>query len=225
MRFLHSSISKAKPSFRPGHTTTLVENLLSLSDPLAFVQTLFCQSHCTTVSGPVICACSCADHLEPPWRIEDISLFRQPQTDSVKASVPALHGPVHLLSIQPSGPRPQEPPTITIHNMGRLRKLSQSLKAAALGNHSNDSTQSFSRAASNGHTQVLDKDSPAQSPDLTATTFSDTPQTNPRTDRTPSRPTSMVYTPPSMEMGRDNHVEELVPVFRYAGRLGYIRVV
>lgn len=35
----------------------------------------------------------------------------------------------------------------------------------------------------------------------------------------------MVYTPPSMEMGRDNHVEELVPVFRYAGRLGYIGVV
>ncbi|KAK5192002.1 hypothetical protein LTR20_009922 [Exophiala xenobiotica] len=99
--------------------------------------------------------------------------------------------------------------------MGRLRKLSQSLKAAALGNHSNDSTQSFSRSASNGHTQVVDKDSPAASPNLTATAFSATPQTNPRTDRTPSRPTSMVYTPPSMEMGRDNHVGELVPVFSF----------
>ncbi|KAI1608821.1 hypothetical protein EDD36DRAFT_469136 [Exophiala viscosa] len=99
--------------------------------------------------------------------------------------------------------------------MGRLRNLSQSFRAAAF-NHSNDSAQSLSKPSTNGHSLIVDKDSPATSPPPT----SESTQANPRTDRPSSRPTSMVYTPPSMESAKDSHVEELVPVFSFLSSHG-----
>ncbi|KAK6385627.1 hypothetical protein LTS17_001197 [Exophiala oligosperma] len=101
--------------------------------------------------------------------------------------------------------------------MGRLRNFSQSLKAAALGNLSNDSVQSFSRSSSNGHTQtqIVDKDSPVPSPELNSSPFADNPRANQRGDRGTSRPTSMIYSPPSIELARDMHIEELIPVFSF----------
>merc|ERR1711881_188540 len=87
--------------------TTLVENLLLLSDPLAFVQNLFCQSHCTTVSGRSFVLAAAPIFWNLHGELRNISLSDTPQTDSVKASAPALHGPAHLLSFQSSGLRPQ----------------------------------------------------------------------------------------------------------------------
>ncbi|KIW14186.1 hypothetical protein PV08_06967 [Exophiala spinifera] len=99
--------------------------------------------------------------------------------------------------------------------MGRLRNFSQSLKAAALGNLSNDSVQSFSRSSSHGKTQLVDKDSPAPSPELRSSPFEDNPRVDQRGDRVSSRPNSTIYVPPSMDSARDMHVEELVPVFSF----------
>jgi hypothetical protein len=103
-----------------------------------------------------------------------------------------------------------------IVNMGRLRNLSASFKAAAFSNGSSLSFPALSKTSTNGQTQLVDKDYPSP------TTFEDSPaptenpRTTPRTDRAASRPTSMVYTPPSMDYEREQHIEELRPVFRYA---------
>ncbi|KIX03984.1 uncharacterized protein Z518_07537 [Rhinocladiella mackenziei CBS 650.93] len=98
--------------------------------------------------------------------------------------------------------------------MGRLRNLSESLKAAAF-HHSNASIPSLSKTSSNGQTQAVDKDSPTQFQDQSAAAPADNPRSNPWTDRIASRPTSMVYAPPSIEPGKDNHIEELLPVFSF----------
>lgn len=106
--------------------------------------------------------------------------------------------------------------------MGRLRNLSQSFKAVAFPS-SYDSNPGHPGEFSNSQTIVVDKLSPAQSPDPSATTFADASRPYQRTDRAASRPMSMVYTAPLMDMGRDNHIEELLPVFRSAKALLYTR--
>ncbi|KIW83150.1 hypothetical protein Z517_02394 [Fonsecaea pedrosoi CBS 271.37] len=97
--------------------------------------------------------------------------------------------------------------------MGRLRNLSESFKAAAFSN-STLSISSLSKASS-GQTQIVDKDSPSSARYQEFPTPSETPRTTPRTERAASRPVSMVYTPPSMELERENHIEELRPVFSF----------
>ena len=49
-------------------------------------------------------------------------------------------------------------------------------------------------------------------------TPAETPHTTSRRDRAASRPTSMMYTHQSMDFDREHHIEELRPVFRWAGR-------
>ncbi|EXJ70967.1 uncharacterized protein A1O5_05960 [Cladophialophora psammophila CBS 110553] len=98
--------------------------------------------------------------------------------------------------------------------MGRFRNLSESFKAAAFSN-STISIPSLSKTSSTGQTQIIDKDSPSPARYQESPTPTETPRTTPRTDRVASRPASMVYTPPSMELERENHIEELKPVFSF----------
>jgi hypothetical protein len=100
--------------------------------------------------------------------------------------------------------------------MGRLRQLSASFKAAA--NNSTFSIPSLSKTSTNGQTQIVDKDSPTHSGIENSPTPTGSPRTPAQADRAASRPISMVYTPPLMDFERDNHVEELRPVFRCANR-------
>ncbi|KIX97619.1 uncharacterized protein Z520_06397 [Fonsecaea multimorphosa CBS 102226] len=103
--------------------------------------------------------------------------------------------------------------------MGRLRNLSESFRAAAFSN-STLSIPSLAKSSSPGHTEVVDKDLPSPARYQDSPTPTETPQTTPRTDRVVSRPTSMVYTPPSMELDRENHIEELRPVFSFLSSHG-----
>ena len=121
------------------------------------------------------------------------------------------------MQLIPSGrSKYQQPQHCRIVNMGRLRNLSASFKAAAFSNSSTLSVPSLSKTSANGHTQIVDRDyaSPTRFED--SPTPTESPRTTPRTDRIVSRPTSMVYTPPSMDFDRENHIEELRPVFRCA---------
>ncbi|KAL2392293.1 Protein SKG3 [Exophiala dermatitidis] len=100
--------------------------------------------------------------------------------------------------------------------MGRLRNLSQSFKAAAFPSSSNNaSNQSLSRASPNGQTQIVDKEASSPLPNSPVAPFADTPPPNPAPNRPASRPASMVYTSPSMDFGKENHIEELAPVFSF----------
>jgi CCR4-NOT transcriptional complex subunit CAF120 len=92
--------------------------------------------------------------------------------------------------------------------MGRLRNLSESFKAAV-----NYSSTSLSKSPSGSQTQIVDKDSPVQP--QTQPSPTEPPQSNSRIGRTKSRPTSMVYTSPAMEIAQDNNVGELLPVFNF----------
>lgn len=110
------------------------------------------------------------------------------------------------------GPAPQQSRRHSSCTMGRLRNLSESWKSFR---DPHASLSAPSRSSSNNHTTAVDRDSPA---DLQISPADHPPGPYPRpdrADRTASRPTSMVYTPPSMDTGRDNQIEELVPVFRY----------
>ncbi|KIV91869.1 hypothetical protein PV10_06360 [Exophiala mesophila] len=94
--------------------------------------------------------------------------------------------------------------------MGRLRNLSESWRSFRDPQASNSPP---SRSSSNNHNTVVDNHSPA---DLQHSPADPPPGPYPRPERTASRPTSMVYTPPSMmDAGRDNHIEELIPVFSF----------
>ncbi|KAJ9614197.1 hypothetical protein H2200_002333 [Cladophialophora chaetospira] len=99
--------------------------------------------------------------------------------------------------------------------MGRLRNLSASFKAAAFSNSSTLSVPSLSKTTANGQTQAVDKDYPSPTRFEESPTPTGSPRTTPRTDRNVSRPTSMVYTPQSMDYDRENHIEELRPVFSF----------
>lgn len=102
--------------------------------------------------------------------------------------------------------------------MGRFRNLSASFKAAAFSNNSGLSIPSFSKTSTNGETLLADKEassSPARFED--SPTPAESPRPMPRTDRAVSRPTSVIYTPPSMDYEREHHIEELRPVFRCVG--------
>ncbi|OAP55996.1 hypothetical protein AYL99_10148 [Fonsecaea erecta] len=103
--------------------------------------------------------------------------------------------------------------------MGRLRNLSESLKAAAFSN-STISIPSLTKSSPTGQTQIVDKDLPSPARYQDSPTPTETPRTAPRTDRVASRPASMVYTPPSMELERENHIEELKPVFSFLSSHG-----
>ncbi|EXJ54107.1 hypothetical protein A1O7_09444 [Cladophialophora yegresii CBS 114405] len=99
--------------------------------------------------------------------------------------------------------------------MGRLRNLSASFKAAAFSNGSTLSIPGLSKTSTDGQTKHLDQGSPSSTRFEDSPAPTESPRTTPRTDRAASRPASMVYTPPSMEYERDQHIEELRPVFSF----------
>jgi len=100
--------------------------------------------------------------------------------------------------------------------MGRLRQLSASLKAAAFHSTASRSNSPLGDT-SEPSTEVVSKGGPAVLKDTTVASLSEPAASVGRAERS-SRPTSVVYHFPSLETGRDNQkIEELVPVFRFAG--------
>ena len=125
-----------------------------------------------------------------------------------------LHGPLRSFLQNPGTTLHPGPGQVQINNImgsGRLRKLSQSFKASAFG-HSNSSSPSPTQPSFSppSQSQIIHKD-PSTHLQVSS---ADPPRSNSRGDRTSARPTSMIYVSPPVDVGRDNHVEELVPVFR-----------
>jgi hypothetical protein len=103
--------------------------------------------------------------------------------------------------------------------MGRLRKLSESLKAATFQSHSRQPSQTshaFTHDDSSGTINELPpKNTSAFQREMSSGSI---PQTMPLRD-SPSgtRPSSVLLTPQSMDNRQDTSIEELVPVFRHVG--------
>ena len=95
--------------------------------------------------------------------------------------------------------------------MGRLRNLSASFKAAAFPSANNASNSYNKKDISEVPGEAQEKkDMP---PVVRETSSHSVLQKN------SSRPTSIIYTPPTIMPAANEDVEELRPVFRYAGHV------
>ncbi|KAK4916765.1 hypothetical protein LTR66_016993, partial [Elasticomyces elasticus] len=110
--------------------------------------------------------------------------------------------------------------------MGRLRNISNSFKTAAFPSHGNSSPSSTSSLnktdAPDRPTVPERRDTPTILKDELSRTETHSnilvPYKNGTRDDTPgssARPTSMIYTPPTIMQQNDNDVDELKPVFSY----------
>lgn len=102
--------------------------------------------------------------------------------------------------------------------MGRLRKLSESLQKATFHSHSRGPSQSSPAYSHNDSSRpVNDLPSKENAAFVREASSGSIPQTTPlRNSPSASRPTSMLLTPASMDLGQELNIEELAPVFRWA---------